>query len=90
MNGYKNFETWNCYNWLTADESSVFKWEKAAKEALETGGGDKDEAAIILSKQIKEAVESEAPELEPGLYIDLLNAALQEIDYVEVATAFIE
>lgn len=39
MNGYKNFETWNCYNWLTADESSVFKWEKAAKEALETGGG---------------------------------------------------
>ena len=89
MNGYKNFETWNCYNWLTVDESSVFKWEKAAKEALETGG-DKDEAAIILSKQIKEAVESEAPELEPGLYIDLLNAALQEIDYVEVAAAFIE
>ena len=90
MNGYKNFETWNCYNWLTVDESSVFKWEKAAKEALENGGGDKDEAAIILSKQIKEAVESEAPELEPGLYIDLLNAALQEIDYVEVAAAFIE
>lgn len=63
---------------------------KGSKRSLRNRGGDKDEAAIILSKQIKEAVESEAPELEPGLYIDLLNAALQEIDYVEVAAAFIE
>lgn len=90
MNGYKNFETWNCYNWLTVEESSVFKWEAAAREALATGGGDKEQAAVILAQQIKEAVEDAAPELEPGLYYDLLQAALQEIDFTEVAATFLE
>ena len=60
MNGYKNFETWNCYNWLTVEESSVFKWEAAAREAL-AAGGDKEQAAVILAQQIKEAVEDAAP-----------------------------
>ena len=90
MNGYKNYETWNCYNWLTADEASAGRWERAAREALTEANGDREKAALILADEIQAAVEDSTPPLAPGLYKDLLEAALQEIDFAEVAASFIE
>ena len=90
MNGWKNYQTWTCYNWLTAEEETGRLWERAAAQALEENGGDKEAAAAALADQIKEAQEINAPDLEPGLYKELIEYGLQQIDYREVAGAFLE
>ena len=89
-NGYKNWETWNCYNWLTLTEENCKRWEYEAQEALEDACGDKERAAYSLADAIKEAVEDANPLEEQSFYKDLVDAALQEMDYEEVARAFLE
>lgn len=90
MNGWKNFETWACSLWLNNDETVYWHWMDAAKAALDTAGGDKDRAADILAGQIKGNLTENAPDMGAGLYAELLGNGLQNIDYVEIARAFLE
>lgn len=82
-NGWATYETWCAYIWLTDNESDDrFMRELAAD-------GDENEAA----ERIKESLADQAME-ELGhrntLWADLLNAALSEIDYLDLARAFRE
>lgn len=89
MNGWKNYETWAAYCWLTSNEPAQKAIEQAAGEAVEAAGGDGERAVVILGERIREATEETSPDLS-GLYSDLLNYALQNIDYLEIARAFFE
>jgi hypothetical protein len=50
-----------------------------------------EEAATFnLADQIKEELENASPLPDAGLFTDLLNAALWEVDWQEVAESFLE
>jgi hypothetical protein len=48
-----------------------------------------DGAAILLANWLKDETEEATPEL-AGFYADLLNAALSEVNWNEIATHWVE
>lgn len=98
-NGYTNYETWNCSLWFRSMQSSYLCWTETAKEALQNSK-DKQAATVSLMDQMREAVENDlADYLEKqknggvsntGMFSDLLTNAVGNIDFYEVAAAFIE
>lgn len=89
-NGWTNFETFCCHLWLTNEESTYFYWNRTAAAILEESDGDGDTAAGKVADLLKEALTENMPEIGLNLYNDLLEAALQNINYTEVASAFLE
>jgi hypothetical protein len=94
-NGWRNYETWLTNLWLTNDEGTYEYWREQAREAWRHA-----EATDILTREqaargdlaarLKDEIEEYTPCPEAGLYSDLLNAALSEVDWHEVADAFLE
>ena len=78
FNGWTNYETWNAYNWLTSDESTVREMERLAESK------DQDDAASLIEYQLGAPLE----EWPSGLYKDLVTASLGLINYRELAQAF--
>jgi hypothetical protein len=99
-NGYANYETWAVVLWLENDEGMYRYWREAASEArqeaatcrevLEDVWPAKDAPKYLLSERLEGEVSDGCPDLEPSLYLDLLNAALSEVDWHEVAEQFLE
>lgn len=99
-NGWKNYETWCFKLWLDNDESSHNYWTERAreyhKESLENGRSNdywtnEEFAQFNLADQLKEWAEENNPlGDDASMWTDLLNAALSEIDWVEIAQAYLE
>ena len=96
-NGWKNYETWAVALHLDNDEGTqnmVRDWVKDLRsqesEQVKEGIWTAEEALEFnLADQIKDFIEEQRPEVE-GLYHDLLDAALSEVDWHEVAEHYIE
>lgn len=99
-NGYANYETWAVNLWLGNEESSYRYWREAAEEERRQAATcwqvrenvwPADKAAKYrLADRLKEEVSDGCPGLDPSLYSDLLNAALSEVAWDEVAEQFLE
>ena len=77
-NGWSNYETWLVALWLNNDEASYNALEALRAEA---------ESDYSKAEQLEELTR-ELYEYEPtGLVADLVNAALAEVDWVEIVTA---
>lgn len=90
-NGWSNYETWNVKLWIDNEEHSQRYWEDQADDALRSGFGDdetNDGAINRLAEQLETEFTEGAPEME-GTYSDLLNAALSEVDWYEIAKSMI-
>jgi hypothetical protein len=90
-NGWKNYETWNVNLWIDNEQGSQEWLRENAIECLqnaidEDSNEPKLDASIALADRIEEMIEEFVPEV-TGLYADLLNAALREVDYREIAEA---
>src|SRR5437870_5544018 len=94
-NGWRNYETWLTNLWLSNDQGTYEYWRDLARESWQHAE-DTDiltrgqVARSGLAARLKDEIEESSPCPEAGLYSDLLNAALSEIDWYEVAEAFLE
>lgn len=95
-NGYTNYETWNVCLWLDNDQGTHEHWRERARDILTmtTTCPGPDiwtpwQAAVFnLETEIKNDIgntcEAENRDL-PGMLCDLLNSALQSVNWREVA-----
>ena len=80
-NGHYNYETWLCGLWIDNDEflqSTVNDMARNARDVAQ------------LSSEIKCLIEGDEELPVTGLMADLLNAALSEINYDELAEGYLE
>jgi dTDP-4-dehydrorhamnose reductase len=79
-NGYTNYETWLVNLWIDNDEG----FSEMVRDMTRSNRSNHE-----LADTIKEFVEENAPET-TGLYADLMNAALCEVSWYEIAENHLE
>ena len=82
-NGWTNYETWCVKLWMDNDEGSAQYWLEVVEEEEEDG----DVAG--LSARLKDNHEEMLPDI-GGFAGDLLNAAMSEVNWHEIATNLLE
>lgn len=80
-NGWTNYETWLVKLWMDNDQGSYIMFNEWAKES---------EDIYTLSNQVKDFFEEENPMESAGVFTDLLNSALSEVNWDEIARALKE
>ncbi len=84
-NGSSNYETWVAALYMDSDH-----WAEVARELVEN---DEDEDLDECQRQLADQMENEFEEFQPelkGVYADLLSAAIQEINWDEIASNYIQ
>lgn len=91
-NGWTNYETWNVALWFDNDSSEY--WPERAQELWNdteaTISFTREEKASLTLAKVMEVVIEEGTPTVVGLYADLLNASLSEVNWHEIASYFIE
>jgi hypothetical protein len=92
-NGYKNYETWCAAMWIANDHGCTDLWQDAAIECFEETDKSKDfserrESAIrSFSAVVRENLSNDRDVYpDNGLLMDLLNAAIDRVDWLTVAS----
>lgn len=97
-NGWTNYETWCLALWIDNDEGAQRYWQNAGQEAWDDAGDEpkrwstdtrEDRALYALSAKLKDEHEEAMPLPDSGMWTDLLNAALSEVDWHEVAKHYL-
>ena len=101
-NGWTNYETWLVNLWIDSTEGGQTYWIDRAREVvLEASEADNfftlgERATLDLSKAMEEEYKSVAGEVllpafaSSSVWCDLLNAALSEVNWHEIAEHMIE
>jgi hypothetical protein len=97
-NGWYNYETWVVNLWMDNEEGTYNYWRERTEERLqniadyEDMGADMDSAKYDLSQEIKEYHEEiiEEVKIENGFISDLLNGAMSEVNWYEIAEHLID
>jgi hypothetical protein len=94
-NGWTNYETWAVALWLDNEEGPYAYWREQAEEHRRTAPDCRqvqqgiwkptEAAKFNLADQLKLEVEDASPHAEASMYSDLLNAALSEVNWQEIA-----
>jgi len=87
-NGWKNYKTWNVKLWMDNEEGSYRYWLLIAEEIWQESA-DCDEFCSTMAQRLKDEHEENRPEVQ-GTYGDLLDAALSEVDWYEIAESYVE
>lgn len=93
--GYRNYPTWSIRQWIMNDQAPYDAWIGATRQALDEAQPDgsltaKDKATLALSDVLSEEFGAQMPEIEDGLFNDLLEFAFGKIDFYEVAESLIQ
>lgn len=92
-NGWRNYETWAVKLWIDNEEGSYNYWLERSREILldpRTSDilTEGQTARYDLADELKREHEENAPEVS-GVFADLLNAALSEVDWSEIAESML-
>lgn len=101
-NGWANYETWCVHLWLSNEEADYRYWRGQAAEC-KAEAADEDErnvhwteaehARFTLADRLKDQLQDASCDAlgdTSSLWADLLGAALSEVDWHEIADAFLE
>ncbi len=93
--GWENYATWAVHLWLTNDEPSYNLWTDQALTVWENSEADdiftrSEVARRELAESLKAAVEEDVPLDGGSLYSDLLESALDDVQWGDVANAWLE
>jgi hypothetical protein len=94
-NGWANYETWLVNLWMDNEQGSQEFFREQAREYLSTAQADDvwtktQRARFRFADWLKHYYSEESrPEL-PGVYGDLLGAALSSVNWDEIARHYIE
>jgi hypothetical protein len=93
--GWTNVETWAVARWIDKDALSRQHWREAAAEArreaanclkaAEMSCGLREASRLLLADWLKEELMDRLPLSEADIYMELLNAAVAEIRWSELA-----
>jgi hypothetical protein len=86
-NGWATYGTWLVKLWIDNEEGSYIYWQNRAKEIVAEKG---EHITPTLAYELKVAHEEAVPTEEAGVYTDLLNSALDEVDWYEIAESILE
>ena len=86
-NGWTNYETWNYKLWLDNDEKSYNSIQSLVNSVIETER-EKDQV-FKMSELLKMECLDKEPNLKPSFYSDVLSASLKEVNFYEIAEAYI-
>lgn len=103
-NGWTNYETWCIGVWIDNDEPLYRDVKDLAQTTWDESGGlsayakftgneifnREEKAAYNLSNALKAKFEEEKPELGATVWSDLLDCALDEVNWKELAEHFLE
>jgi hypothetical protein len=97
-NGWTNYETWLVKLWIDNDEGSQSYWIERAQEIYKDAEVDgtftkMEQAALTLDDELKEQHEEIIEQTgipQNGFIADLLNAAMSEVNWHEIATSLLE
>ena len=87
-NVFANIETWLTFRWLTEDEKPRTFWEARASIIGECF--EPDQAIHQLAKEILDSVNFDCRKNVENLAADLLNAALSEVVWCELARVLLD
>ena len=85
-NGWTNYETWCVKLHMDNEESLQRCFEQAARETVRDCG---DRAVCVLADRIEEWHKDAMPEVQ-GVFCDLLNASLSEVNWHEIARNLVD
>jgi hypothetical protein len=96
-NGWTNYETWNVKLWIDNEEGNYNYWREEAHEVARHarvnqawhGSTRLESATATLAEMLKDTHEANTPTV-TGVYADLLNASLSEVNWHEIAAAMLE
>jgi hypothetical protein len=80
-NGWSNYETWLVKLWMDNDEISYHCYLQMARESINV---------YELSKELEQNFDDCFPLEKSSVYTDLLNSALKEVDWYEIAESLME
>jgi len=87
-NGWTNYETWNYKLWLDNEYKTNKRINSLAKSVIQTEQ-EKDQV-FKMSELLKMECLDNEPNLEASFYSDVLNASIREVNFYEIALAYIE
>ena len=92
-NGWSNYPTWAVNLWLSNDEGLYHATLDIVESAKGRDEADNDAASVTgrLADRLKSWVSDElAPDLDASFAADLLGYALEQVDWREIADAWLE
>lgn len=98
-NGWSNYETWTVDLWLGNEEGSYRYWHEQAQQHHEAAPTSdqvvngtwtvEGAARFNLAVQLKQQITEASPLQEASVYSDLLQAALSEVDWYQIAERYL-
>lgn len=88
-NGWTNYETWLVKLWIDNDEGSSSYWMEVAEDHLEDASDLADRLKEFHEETIYETCLKPSG-MEASFIADLLNSAMSEVNWLEIANSMIE
>jgi hypothetical protein len=88
--GWKNQTTWSIALNLNNDYGLKSFWDEQAEAALEFADGDKEDALFALAENLEQSFREEVEQANlQGALSDILNNALNEVDWADIADSLL-